>query len=806
MRFKMRWFVGIVALTVFSFFSVALVLWFFPWMELKPTLQKKAQSEWQTTLDFESASLSFVPRMGLKVTNLSLSKSTKSNEQEATVHAAQALFELRWNPLFSGKVAFDLQLINPEISIVSTQKNKIPPVALAPSPKSDTPAPTPEVKVETPPPPVALEQPAPPPPVVVQEPVPTPNSAHPEVKKEWDFAVDIVSLSADKGTFKYSKKTEGLVSEILRVDIEQMSAEKVDNKYYLKTRLTPASEKIRAWVNGSIAIDISFPAVQKESENYTATIDFQETEILISSSMRKPKDVPAQIKVVGLWNEKGQTQPDITFSMAGVQLLGKFNTSDNCALAVNAQNADLSAWNILSEKHGQLFSALHLNGNMVASGICGALSESLLDGNLELRKGGSDLALAPHLKNFEKPVGRVEVRSKSISNEEMGLISALSLGVAPSETGKKWEGQAFQNLALDVLLDEKAIQISKMSSQFLGGKFGGHFHFERESPFKKGQGRLEFSEILLSHVLTITKNNSVGPVEGALSGVADFESFGEDTATWKENLLGKGELLLTGGKYSTAALLKLLEKEFQNSLGKISLWESGSSLFAQAQSLLSSPLAKSLGLQDKIDIGKVQKEFEKLKHLAFSNEDKPDRSVKDLKGLFRIEKQKLFFESSASGQDGVLSVNAVVSEGSKLEGRGEFLGSLLLKEKLLQQSKHSEFLLDSKGQLVLPFSVSGTLGEPLFKLESAQLEENLKAKAKVRIEGELNGLVDQILGSLSQSSASSKSEGKENELEKTLREKADKELSNLQKTLSNEEEMKRLEKKAKEKLRSLFGK
>ena len=342
----------------------------------------------------------------------------------------------------------------------------------------------------------------------------------------------------------------------------------------------------------------------------------------------------------------------------------------------------------ISGQRPSLAGELSLKGNAVESK------------NLTLAAGPNKLNIAFTAANlFAKPV----VINSTISADRFDLDPFLKKGTAPAggtggeaapepgplklpvqatgtvQLGRTaYKGLPVTGLLLKYRLVDNVLSIQELKGTVAGGSFSDTGQVDLNRPGYAYTTRLAVQGVQADPVVSAFSPKAAGTVFGTLSFNADLNGKGITSPSIRKNLVGKGDFALSNGRLTGAGLVQ--------------------------------------GLAQFINL-------EQLRVLQFST----------FSGTFRIQNGKVILDSSVAGKDVQMTPKGTIGLDKSLD--------LSLVTRLspeltgrVARGNIGTFLTDDKGWGVLPVKVGGTTSSPKFRLDASVVREQLKSKAKEKLQ------------------------------------------------------------------------
>ncbi|WP_298036930.1 AsmA family protein [uncultured Desulfuromonas sp.] len=242
-----------------------------------------------------------------------------------------------------------------------------------------------------------------------------------------------------------------------------------------------------------------------------------------------------------------------------------------------------------------------------------------------------------------------------------------------------YKGLAVNNFDMHYLLDKNILTVDRMTGEMAGGTLSETARVDLGQKGLAYTADLAFSGVQADPLVSAFAPKASGMIFGLLNFQTHMSGRGTLPETFKRSISGKGKLTLGDGKLTGAGLV----------VG----------------------LADFLGLPE-------------LRELRFS----------DAKGSFTIKDGRINLSSDFNGREVRLAPSGNVGLDGSLDVVLDGRLSPELTAKLDKAGRTSKFLRDAEGWGQLPLKVTGTMGSPRFTLDTTAAVEQVKEKAREKIE------------------------------------------------------------------------
>ena len=258
----------------------------------------------------------------------------------------------------------------------------------------------------------------------------------------------------------------------------------------------------------------------------------------------------------------------------------------------------------------------------------------------------------------------------------------LSLPVRASGTAQlgqtSYKGLPITQLILKYRLTDNILVIEQLSGNVAGGSFSDTARLDLNRKGFEYSSRLKVQGVQADPVVTAFSPKAARTVSGTLSLNADVSGKGTQSDAIRKNVSGQGDFTISEGKLSGAGLVQ--------------------------------GLAMFLNL-------------EQLRVLQFNK----------FAGTFRIVKGKVVIDSAVSGKDLQIIPKGTAGLDKTLDLSLVTRLSPALTGKVTR-GDIGRFMTDDKGWGMLPLKVTGTFSSPKFRIDTSKAGEQLKSKAKEKLQ------------------------------------------------------------------------
>ena len=393
----------------------------------------------------------------------------------------------------------------------------------------------------------------------------------------------------------------------------------------------------------------------------------------------------------------------------------------------------------------------------------------------------------------------------SLTPEQLNMLAGSVVGAKISVKELVTEKTKISNILLDLLEKDAVITLNKFSFNAFGGSLNLKSLLKLNVSPIQYNSQLTLAEVRAEQILPILYPQASDLLEGAFNLNLNLEGAGTTFKIASQKLSGTGNFKVVNGQLHSAGIVKGMQEDFDKFIGELSIVDAADALFKHTQKIIDEPAVKLGGVAQDLNIDKIKRDYENIRSVGFVNKLTQDHSLKDVSGTLVIKDGRINFETKKNSVDGDVKIEGWVGLDLTLGGKALFTATPLLKEKMLQQSRHAKLLFDDKGGLDLGMVLSGTAKQPGVAVDVSVIKERFIRNARELVENEVRKKAEELILSL----LKKKSDAATEELKKKLKDEG-KKLEQQAKADPQLEKARQDAKKALEKnkvkLKGLFGK
>lgn len=252
-----------------------------------------------------------------------------------------------------------------------------------------------------------------------------------------------------------------------------------------------------------------------------------------------------------------------------------------------------------------------------------------------------------------------------------------------------------QDINLDMIRENQIVNITKLNMKLFSGQLSSHIKIDLSNPQIAYSGDCTLKNFSLSDIYNSFAPKDKSPITGVASTDFTFDGRGITKEVYSKALNGKGNFKIKSGELKIDASLP-------------GIFDQLSQFFATI------PIPGfNIGLSRK-DLENAQK----LKNTIIS--------LQNGQGNYTIDNGIFKFKNNLTMNQGIL--NADISIGvftSVLKGTLIFTANDSFTKSLINLNKNFSYLLDKNNQIHLKIYLSGTIGDPVFKVDTDDILPNV---------------------------------------------------------------------------------
>lgn len=252
-----------------------------------------------------------------------------------------------------------------------------------------------------------------------------------------------------------------------------------------------------------------------------------------------------------------------------------------------------------------------------------------------------------------------------------------------------------QDINLDMIRDGQVLDIRRLNMKVFSGQLSSHIKIDLGNPQISYKGDCSLKNFSLSDIYNSFSPKKKSPITGVANTDFTFDGLGTTEEIYSKSLNAKGNFKIKSGELVIDASLPQIFDQL-------------------SQFFLTIPIPGfSIGLSRK-DLDNAKK----LKNTVIS--------LQNVQGNYTVEKGIFKLKNDISMNQGLLKTD--ISMGvftSVLKGTLVFIANDEFTKSLITLNKNFSYLLDKNDQIHLKIHLSGTVGDPVFKVDTDDILPNI---------------------------------------------------------------------------------
>jgi len=845
MQSARKWLLGVGGVLGLLVIAAIVLPFLVDFSHFKPQIQSAVSQALHANVDFKSARLSIFPKIGVRVTGVTVDNTDATFDKTRLFAVDELLFQTELIPLFSKQFRGEILIDKPEF--VLARKGLKNNLAALPRPKAGEQAPAEPTPSEPPPPPAD--------PKAQQELMDMiKNNVVMKSVRVQNASLRIVNLNDDG-------KSEPVRITELNLTVENIGLER-DIAILLTTmaKVSEAGAKVQGPIEVRMRTNAKVGAAGLELATFDGKVDLDKLDINAMNAFVKPSGTALNVMFKGQVTANSAAVEELVFNLHNLAVTANVDVSDLKTLAtkakVNVRNDELVKLGDLLPQHKQLLQSASI---MLDASVDGPLSDYKVvkaSAKLATKLTGSDFTGSIDVASLEPirlQLGAQSTRldlgailkpfmpEKTAATESAPAASpaadpATDTAAAPEKEFELTEDQrkllAGSDIKVDVSLKEilfDKIQITNFiikagvegltakldpfSMNAFGGTIATTGNVNLGAKPITFANQFDIKDVLADEFIGLVKPEHKELLKGKLSIGLAASGAGTTRTSISKSLNGKGQFQLRDGELKTASVGAAMQSEFDGFVGGLSVTGAAGNAFTEAEKVLANPLLDKVpgAGANKPDIGKLKAQYGSFSAVKFGGAADMEKGLKDVKGALEIKDGRINITSTRAGSSGNMGFNGSVGIDSTLGGKAVFTASEGMRASMLKQSKYASLLFDQQGNLILNMALSGLVNDPKVALDTASIRQNFERNAKAVVETEvkkvaeayvnklLKGQKDQVEAELRKKAAEAQAQAK------AQADAAKKKAEDEAKKRAEEEAKKRGGDAAKNKLKGVFG-
>lgn len=372
-----------------------------------------------------------------------------------------------------------------------------------------------------------------------------------------------------------------------------------------------------------------------------------------------------------------------------------------------------------------------------------------------------------------------QAKEFELTPEQKGLLIGSDVQAKIKIDELLYKDFRIEALTFDAKLEGLVARLREFSLNAFGGKTRIDGFVNLSTAPLAFKSNVALSEVRMEEVLALVVPEHKDLLAGKASLDLNLEGRGSTFANISTSLNGNGVFAFVEGELKTASVMGIAQEKFDAYVSGLSAVKAADDIIESAEKILANPLVKNSGALKNIDVAKYKAEYDTLRNVRIAEKGNVEKSIKNLKGTLEIRHGRVHLASRNGGRDGELDFKGSVGLDLSLQGNASYTAGEAIEQKMLKQSKYASLLFDEQNNLTFPMVLSGTVKAPIVAIDFEPMRTRFNAKVRETAEKELRKRAEE-------------------ELNKLLKGNADKALSDLKKRA--DEEKKKLQDKARAEL------
>jgi AsmA protein len=769
MKSWIKWFAVPVSVVTLLLIAALMLPFFVDLEKFKPQIQSAVASAVNAELDFKSIRLHAIPKLGVTIKSAEI-RNTDAAFQGTTLFKTDEIFlATEFWPLLKGQLEGELRIVKPAIDMAMLKGTNNLASLAKPSQAANrepTASPTPDSGTTS----------------------PTPVS---ELRKR--VLIKSVAIVGATANIKNNGEPLAGVNE-LDLLISNIGLDR-DIKIDLLTDIK--AKEADAAVQGPVKMAMTAKITTSDTELFKSiSVDgkFDVTGLAVNFRNALVKK-PGQVITMRIRANATPVQLDVQelgFDILNIAGNGKMKLSDfkslATALEIAIKSPDISSLAAILPQHEKLLQKASLDFSARVNGPVSDLSEVKAEVDLASKLTGTDVDLSVlansvlpakmqiavkssrmDLGALLKPFMRPKTTTSAAPNVQSGVASD---GKPTGDTAEKAEKDFVlapeiketlkpHEIGIDVALKEIIFDalnikdlglkasfrnleaaIQQFSMQTLGGSIraGGRLQLAQDPV--QFQGNVELNGVSASEAIAVVAPEHKDAIHGFLTTSMSVAARGTTRQTLTHTLTASGAYQLKDTEVKGASLRPLVAESFSGFVGGLTSGKIAEKTFTNIEKFLASPIGQKIPAEKRPKIEDLRAKLDAVKNVKIPDKYAGEKRLGSTSGKFEIKDGKVKITSDVASDLGQLKLAASASLDGKLDGTATVNVSDQEKQKLLAQSEYVGLLFDKDKNLLLPFTVGGTLSSPKLGMVTGELAKSFEANATVRLEQEAKKAVD----------------------------------------------------------------
>lgn len=252
-----------------------------------------------------------------------------------------------------------------------------------------------------------------------------------------------------------------------------------------------------------------------------------------------------------------------------------------------------------------------------------------------------------------------------------------------------------QDINLDMIREEQILNITELNMKLFSGQLSSHMKIDLGSPQISYSGDCTLKNVSLADIYNSFTPKKKSPITGVASTDFTFDGQGITKEVYSSSLNGKGKFKIKSGEIKIDASLPPIFDQLTNFFTSIPI------------------PGFNLGLSRK-DLDNAAK----LENTVIS--------LQNVQGNYTIEKGIFKIKNDIPMNQGLLKADVSIGVfTSVLKGTLIFIANDAFTKSLIAANKNFTYLLDKNNKIQLKIYLSGTIGDPVFKVDTDDILPNV---------------------------------------------------------------------------------
>ena len=769
MKTRAKWIIGAAVALGFLVTILVVIPFLIDFSQFKPEIQAAASEHLNAKIDFSSARLQLIPRIGIRLSKVSVENTDPLFSGTKLFAVDSLLIDANLLPLFSGRLEGQILIKAPEITIACLGlKNNM--TALSKSQATAQSATTSESATPKNTTKSSQAKPAPAIPADAKSQAATMKTIKDRVLIE-SISIEGANITIREIGTGQAQTKEPLKVRELNIHVTNLGLAR-DIKLEVDTRVevNDSGLQIQGPIRMNNVVNVAMGGMGLESASFSGQLSYDELAINFRDAFVKAKGIPLNVSFSGKMVPEDFVLNQLKLQFHNLKMDAAAHIVDfkdpRFSAAVKIADENLASMGDVLPKHRDMLinGQMHLDGGV--EGKISALDTLAARLTFDTKLAGTDLAVKLGTTGIVPFKGKLEVNSRRIdldgllkpfakpAAEAAGHVSSPDKGGAPtppaantaeskpaagqpaapapaSSASKDFEltaeqkkslmgtdanihvsmaeiiysGQKLTDLKVNLIQKNLLATLDPFSIDGFGGKISAKGHVNLGESPIVFDGDFAMNDVHPELVMAVVKPEHKDVIVGRMNLNITAKGKGSTLPTLNKTLNGGGNFKFLDGELNTPSIAQKMQEEFAHYIDSL----------APPGSLAGNP--------------KVKDAVKDLGSAKITSKASTHRSIKDLAGKVDIKDGKIFILCLNTDQSGTTDVRSNVDLEMNLGGGAVYTASDATKKELLAKTKYADLLFNDKGSLVIPMNFSGTVMDPKVSIVVDQMRETFQKKA-----------------------------------------------------------------------------